>query len=236
MMPSSAAVFLSKRDPGDVRASGLILEAGPWLDRDRIFANYRDGALFILAVGSASQPHSCSLIVAPAGDRRAPTIIDRHQPKEDTDSGAHQHRIRRLHTHDGPDRYDSSTGERRDGVEIASQNKRDVSGEDVSGHPAADTGQHAQDRSHQWIDAMIYRLLCADDRKQTKSNGVERLCCTDRPLGGGDWTVYQGTVPDPGQPPCHSKPTKTAVIISRSSATGGRIGLLMTLPCGSAGA
>ena len=43
MMPSSAAVFLSKRDPGDVRASGLILEAGPWLDRDRIFANYRDG-------------------------------------------------------------------------------------------------------------------------------------------------------------------------------------------------
>ena len=24
-------------------ASGLILEAGPWLDSDRIFANYRDG-------------------------------------------------------------------------------------------------------------------------------------------------------------------------------------------------
>src|SRR5437870_2961529 len=44
-------------------------------------------------------------------------------------------------------------------------------------------------------------------------------CCTDRSLGGEDWTVYQGTVPDPGQPPCHSKPTKIAVITSRSSGT-----------------
>jgi hypothetical protein len=79
---------LEQTDPGDAGASGLVLEAGPWLDRDRIFANDRDWALFILAVGSASQPHSCSLIVAPAGDRRAPIIIDRHQPKEDTDSGA----------------------------------------------------------------------------------------------------------------------------------------------------
>src|ERR1700730_14850496 len=173
MMPSSAAVFLSKRDPGDVRASGLILEAGPWLDRDRIFANYRDGALSILAVGSASQPHSCSLIVAPAGDRRAPIIIDRHQPKEDTDSGAQQHRTSRLHTHDGPDRYDRCAGERCDRVKIAPQNERDVSGEDVTGHPAADTGQHAQDRSHQWIDAMIYRLLCADDRKHSKSTALK---------------------------------------------------------------
>jgi hypothetical protein len=51
------------------------------------------------------------------------------------------------------------------------------------------------------------------------SYAKEGLCCTDRPLGGEDWTVYQGTVPDAGPPPCHSKPTKTAVIISRSSGT-----------------
>src|SRR5271169_5612883 len=44
-------------------------------------------------------------------------------------------------------------------------------------------------------------------------------CCTDRSLGGEDWTVYQGPVPDPGQPPCHSKRTKIAVITSRSSGT-----------------
>ena len=47
----------------------------------------------------------------------------------------------------------------------------------------------------------------------------QRLCCTDRPLGGGDWTVHQEPVPDPEQPPCHSKPTKIAVITSRSSGT-----------------
>ena len=46
-----------------------------------------------------------------------------------------------------------------------------------------------------------------------------RPCCTDRSLGGEDWTVYQGPVPDPGQPPCHSKRTKIAVITSRSSGT-----------------
>jgi len=44
-------------------------------------------------------------------------------------------------------------------------------------------------------------------------------CCTDRSLGGEDRTVYQGPVSDSGQPPCHSKPTKTAVITSRSSGT-----------------
>jgi hypothetical protein len=46
-----------------------------------------------------------------------------------------------------------------------------------------------------------------------------RPCCTDRSLGGEDWTVYQGPVPDPGPPPCHSKPTKIAAITSRSSST-----------------
>ena len=47
-----------------------------------------------------------------------------------------------------------------------------------------------------------------------------RPCCTDRSLGGEDWTVYQGPVSDhSGQLPCHSKPTKTAVITSRSSGT-----------------
>jgi alkanesulfonate monooxygenase SsuD/methylene tetrahydromethanopterin reductase-like flavin-dependent oxidoreductase (luciferase family) len=44
-------------------------------------------------------------------------------------------------------------------------------------------------------------------------------CCTDRSLGGEDWTVYQGPVPDRGQPPCRSKRTKIAVITSRSSGT-----------------
>ena len=44
-------------------------------------------------------------------------------------------------------------------------------------------------------------------------------CCTDRSLGGEDWTVYQGPVPDPGQPRCRSKRTKIAVITSRSSGT-----------------
>jgi two-component system NtrC family sensor kinase len=47
----------------------------------------------------------------------------------------------------------------------------------------------------------------------------EGPCCTDRSLGGEDWTVYQGPVPDPGQPPCRSKRTKIAVITSRSSGT-----------------
>jgi hypothetical protein len=44
-------------------------------------------------------------------------------------------------------------------------------------------------------------------------------CCTDRSLGAEDRTVYQGPVSDPGQPPCHSKRTKIAVITSRSSGT-----------------
>jgi len=48
---------------------------------------------------------------------------------------------------------------------------------------------------------------------------AEGPCCTDRSLDGEDWTVYQGPVPDPGQPPCHSKRTKIAVITSRSSGT-----------------
>src|SRR6516165_10322806 len=29
--------------------------------------------------------------------------------------------------------------------------------------------------------------------------GIQRPCCTDRSLGGEDWTVYQRPVPDPGQ-------------------------------------
>ena len=52
---------------------------------------------------------------------------------------------------------------------------------------------------------------------EARQFGRGGLCCTDRPLGGEDWTVYQGTVPDPGQPPCHSKRAKIAVITSRSS-------------------
>ena len=47
----------------------------------------------------------------------------------------------------------------------------------------------------------------------------ERPCCTDRSLGGEDWTVYQGAVSDPGSHRCHSKQTKIAVITSRSSGS-----------------
>src|SRR6266481_9423248 len=50
-------------------------------------------------------------------------------------------------------------------------------------------------------------------------SNVSGPCCTDRSLGGEDGTVYQGPVSDPGQPPCHSKRTKIAVITSRSSGT-----------------
>ena len=64
-------------------------------------------------------------------------MIDCHQPKEDTDSGAQQHRIGRVHTQHHPDRYDRSARERRKRVKIAPQNKWDVSGEDITGHPAA---------------------------------------------------------------------------------------------------
>src|SRR3984893_9273770 len=56
-----------------------------------------------------------------------------------------------------------------------------------------------------------------DDPDRMFNHG--RPCCTDRSLGGEDWTVYQSPVSDPGQPPCHSKPTKTAVITSQSSGT-----------------
>src|SRR3984893_8588197 len=52
-----------------------------------------------------------------------------------------------------------------------------------------------------------------------KPRDIRGPCCTDRSLGGEDWTVYQSPVSDPGQPPCHSKPTKTAVITSQSSGT-----------------
>ena len=54
---------------------------------------------------------------------------------------------------------------------------------------------------------------------RTTDTDVEGPCCTDQSLGGEDWTVYQGPVPDPGQPPCRSKRTKIAVITSRSSGT-----------------
>jgi hypothetical protein len=57
------------------------------------------------------------------------------------------------------------------------------------------------------------------DHPRTRTTGFEGPCCTDRWLGGEDRTVYQGPVSDPGQPPCHSKRTKIAVITSRSSGT-----------------
>src|SRR6266436_2806654 len=56
-------------------------------------------------------------------------------------------------------------------------------------------------------------------RKPTICKDPTRPCCTDRSLGGEDRTVYQGPVSHPGPPPCHSKPTKIAVITSRSSGT-----------------
>src|SRR5437773_2317986 len=62
--------------------------------------------------------------------------------------------------------------------------------------------------------------VCEFWHGRDRFTGQRGPCCPDRSLGGEDWTVYQGPVSDyPGQPPCHSKPTKTAVITSRSSGT-----------------
>jgi hypothetical protein len=63
-------------------------------------------------------------------------------------------------------------------------------------------------------------LASGSDPHRPSAAIANRPCCTDRSLGGEDWTVYQGPVSDhPGQPPCHSKRTKIAVITSRSSGT-----------------
>jgi hypothetical protein len=101
-------------------------------------------------------------------------VIDCHQSKEDTDSGTQQHGIGRLGAHNSRNRYDRPAGQRRDRIKIAFQNERNISGKDITGHTAADTGQHAQDRRHHGINAVIQCLLCTDDRKQTKSNSVEQ--------------------------------------------------------------
>src|SRR5258707_13017428 len=63
-------------------------------------------------------------------------------------------------------------------------------------------------------------LWLVDQRPPSLSLGP---CCTDRSLGGEDWTVYQGPVSHLGQPPGHSKRTKIAVITSRSNGTEARI-------------
>src|ERR1700737_905148 len=60
-------------------------------------------------------------------------------------------------------------------------------------------------------------VLLPSMTKRSYEGGRLRPCCTDRSLGGEDRTVYQGPVSDPGQPPCHSKRTKIAVITSRRS-------------------
>ena len=69
------------------------------------------------------------------------------------------------------------------------------------------------------IEAKDNAHSVGDGMQQGLDYAVTRPCCTDRPFGGEDWTVYQGTVPDPGQLPCHSNRTKIAVITSRSSGT-----------------
>jgi transposase len=91
---------------------------------------------------------------------------------------------------------------------------------------ASDVVQAANDK--QQIEPMLDKLralpaelgkpttLLADHGYFSAANGP---CCTDRSLGGRDWTVYQGPDPEPGQPPCHSKRTKTAVITFRSNGT-----------------
>jgi hypothetical protein len=42
------------------------------------------------------------------------------------------------------------------------------------------------------------RWAVANQHRSSPGQRSGRPCCTDRSLGGEDWTVYQGPVPDPG--------------------------------------
>src|ERR1043165_5174235 len=89
----------------------------------------------------AGPPASASPL---ACHRHPPAAIDRHEAQEDARARAGQHRVARWRVERVSERDDGATGERRDRVELAGrQDERDITGQDIARHPAADAGEHA---------------------------------------------------------------------------------------------
>jgi hypothetical protein len=68
---------------------------------------------------------------------------------------------------------DDRAGQRSDCIEIGVQHDRNVRDEHVTQHPAADTGQHAEQRSHDGVEAVAERFLRARDGKERQTSRIE---------------------------------------------------------------
>jgi hypothetical protein len=112
-------------------------------------------------------------VLARTGARKSPTAPQRSEAVSEAQCCS-DHRRRRgwsvqVVTHHDDDR----TGKRGDCIEIRVQHDWNVRDEHVTQHSAADTGQHAEQRSHDSAEAVAERLLRARDGKERQAGRIE---------------------------------------------------------------
>jgi len=78
--------------------------------------------------------------------------------------------------------HDDSAGQRRHRVQLGTQHRGHSRKQQVAHDPAADSGQHAEQRRHHRAEAVGERLLRPGDREQREARGVEQLHGIPQPV------------------------------------------------------
>jgi len=81
-----------------------------------------------------------------AREWKSPVALDGEEPERETDSRACKRRGRRWKLQQVADDHDARSRESRDGIEIGTQDRRDLGDKQVSGYATADASEHAEHR------------------------------------------------------------------------------------------
>src|SRR3546814_17706156 len=105
-------------------------------------------------------------------DGQVPAVPDRHEAKAEAQNPAGQRGNAIGETEQIADDDNACADQGCDGVEIGTQNMRNISEENVARHPAADTGQHAEEARHGPDQPEYHRFLSTGDRSERASVGT----------------------------------------------------------------
>src|SRR3546814_10660643 len=112
-------------------------------------------------------------------DGQVPAVPDRHEAKAEAQNPAGQRGNAIGETEQIADDDNGCADQGCDGVEIGTQNMRNLSEENVARHTAADTGQHAEEgRSEehtselQSLMRISYAVFCLKKKTKNKINKV----------------------------------------------------------------
>lgn len=115
-----------------------------------------------------------------------PAVADGHEAQREAQEAPDDRCRHRLNVQHVTGHHHGCAGERRERIEIGSQDGRYFTGKHVAQHAATDPGQHAKERRHDRVESVDQGFFGPGNGEESKAHGIEPQDRIAQPLNDGE--------------------------------------------------